>query len=241
MAAVELPDAPAAVELPDVEAGAAASQRLSLDGNEASIRAGRMHGFAVEVTAVTPVVISALEIQLKPASTLGRPRARRSSPVAENSAVRVFATRAERLSALWDWRQWVPVGSRTPEGGSARTPLTIPFDHPVPIAAGATRILYCFSPTGLSVSTDPSRRGRALGQDGAVCVRARASHAAMEIAFLLEGASGKGTSCSLQRATLQYSSAAAEPSASFDAKVHRFDDRAASLEEVRRKGRTSRG
>ena len=100
----------AGLEIPDVENGATVSttqQRLTLDPSHScpELDLWRIYGFALDVTAVHAVVLSAIEIPLKSVTTTGRPRARRSSPVAETGAVRVFATHTERLPALWDWRQ----------------------------------------------------------------------------------------------------------------------------------------
>ena len=151
-----------------------ATQRLEFASRSTSWGGSRLHGFAFDVSAEHAVLLSALEIPLRrlPRPRTVTPRTRRSSPVETSDPVRVFVIHTQREPLSFDWRRWVPVGSKALDVAGSSSPgelMRVQFDVPVPIAAGATRTLYVYSPTGMSVEYGP--RNATLCADGAIRIR----------------------------------------------------------------------
>ena len=224
-------------ELAAVEEGGPPSCRVAISARNPACGTYGAHGVAMVITAQQHVVLSALEVRLKGGRggrVVSTPRARRSSPVTSTEPLRVYCTRTEQEgtppSKIWDWRGWLPVGSRVPEErGSSGALLRIPLEHPVPIAAGCSRTLYCFSPTEILVASS-SRKLAVIGSDGTISVTARGGHSESDCLFLMQ-AELSPRKASLERAGLEYSRHASGGEA-FERKLRRFDDRFSSLEEL---------
>ena len=172
-AAAAAPPAPAP---PREKPSPAGVERLEFVSVSAGAGGGsRLHGFAFEVSAEHAVLLSALEIPLRrlPQARTVTPRTRRSSPVESSDPVlRVFCIHTERKPLSCDWRRWVPVGSKAldvTDSSSTVAPMTVQFDVAIPIPAGGKRVLYIYSPIGMSAENGP--RHATLGADGAIRIR----------------------------------------------------------------------